>query len=325
MFAKFCIFLVLLALSQACLESCNNECKAFNGLDSCYSDCNCSPTAQEHVSESIISEYNEILGLYNCSYIFIDACTYAVDYEGCLEEAGCSEITLTTWLISQVPPYLWKAVRPSHLNSHNLVNGFERLKSCSSCAKLIGDDYWDCIDDYCNSSKVSRTSISSELVNGPQAKSFTSCDCYDKCELESESYYACIDSCEYTSNCARKNFDSFAAMKIFMTGKAGSAKIQLDEVKFSCNKACIQKYCKRDDIECFDSCVEKCPGFEGFVAKSVRLEEEGKSIEKNSYFLVVIQFGIMAVMIAVVLVGISKNKRVLETEEVSYQNIVELR
>ena len=66
-----------------------------------------------------------------------------------MEEAGCADIITAELLLRKLPPYLWKASKPGHIDfSSDFGAGIEKLVRCEDCIKEIGEDYWECVDDY---------------------------------------------------------------------------------------------------------------------------------------------------------------------------------
>ena len=330
-FLVICV-LFLACMCSSCTPNCRDLCAAFNSAPSCYLDCGCDPIPEAAVEVSITEEYISLLTSWNCSYVYINACYHAVDYQNCMSEAGCAEINTPEWLVSKVPPYLWKATKPAHLDlSSSLTAGIAKLSKCQDCIDDIGDDYWECIDDYCRSTKV-------EFKSSSPGKSITAqvvymsvidkviklCDCYEMCEtLSGDEYYACTDSCEYTSECSRRNDESFellkSVMKIQTTLSGGSGNIEslkVEKVNFVCGRSCVEQNCGSGDEGCFDRCREACPSLKGFgkIEGMLLVDESGMGVEgsgdegenNNIYGLLQIQGAILIAVIAVMMMVISK-------------------
>lgn len=221
-----------MAFNPAFSLDCSSLCYSFNAGDSCYADCGCDALAQVAVAEPLREEYWSLLKSKNCEYVYINACEYAADYDQCLKDAGCSQISSLEWLVTNVPAYLWKSVQPYSLKYQSGINSrINAVDDCSSCENYVGDRYWDCIDKYCN--RLGPLQLLNQVTPGLfveniKKDTLKSCECYDQCAGR-EDYYACIDSCEYVS-CDRKEIESFVQLKKFFNSVIGLQNNKNDKI-----------------------------------------------------------------------------------------------
>ena len=199
------IYIALLSIIGAfsCDVLCKTACDIFNAKSSCFIDCRCQPELQEKIADFLQAEYYSLLAQSGCLYILSNACDHDLEFEFCMAKAGCSNTTNLQWLTSNIPQYLWKAVRPAHIK--RTIDNTIEMDKCSDCQKKVGEKYWECIDNFCKSYDESnelplnrspeKTKITKEIIEALSNTIFHPCDCYKKCEENMDQYESCFSKC----------------------------------------------------------------------------------------------------------------------------------
>lgn len=327
----FCISSVF-----ACNLLLKRQCEMFSLSSVCLADLNCIAQQQEKKiqrSQLLGNPINlsEDYFTWNCSWAIINGCEWAVDFNHCMNEHDCALTISVANIISSVEPYKWSLIKSSSLELYSASSSQqERLVVCSNCSKMIGDDYWECISEYCKIKDSVRYKGLSNLVNQSnknpaqivilslKSKGMSSQTCYVDCLTSYFEIDECLSICDENEELSQGMEESFNNMKTLMIGKIQEQSFTKFKGGFwSCSKSCIASTCDKTKDTCYENCLDSCKNSSKNLENSI-MEVSGKSF---SYIIL----GILGFTLLTFFISAIKKKNSFPTRdtisEISYRLI----
>lgn len=310
--------LFLISLSLACDISLKLQCDMFSQTSTCLSQSNCdilpSATSQNPASKINTSILIDDYATWSCPSSKTITCedlssdqlsssdfdlksSLSVGFSQCMKSQGCLLTTTASYLISSIEPSKWSQIKPSTLElyKHSLYNQ-QSLVTCSDCGNMIGDDYWECISEYCQtksskkytdlSKSLSETNDKSPLkvvTLSLESKGLEDKGCYVKC-IKDMNGSGCLSKCMKDEEMNEDMEESFENMRALMTDQEPKGSFPGFTGGFwNYPKACIEKSCKKGQEMCYKQCLSAFN--EKLILNMQVLEDWPGFVTRNFYAL----------------------------------------
>lgn len=203
------LIIISLSLASSCTQNCKLYCAFHSPTVSCLSSCSCQLTSSNPLTA--ISQYST----WNCSYSIIDACNYSTDFDSCMKSANCAYLPSSDLVSNEIPDF--SNIKTLNLSPNPQLKA-NLLVTCSDCQIFEGDDYWECIAEYCSNFEIEGFYSQIKGRVGDQAQltvgiSFGNSFCCVSGQGNERSINQCVSQCEI------KNENDFLNMKSAETGQ----------------------------------------------------------------------------------------------------------
>ncbi|OMJ65866.1 hypothetical protein SteCoe_37499 [Stentor coeruleus] len=327
--------LFLTSLSLACDISLKLQCDMFFQTSNCLSQSNCD------ILQSTIDKNQD--SIINTSILIDDYATWScpssktitcenqssdqlstsdddlkssinLGFSQCMKSQGCFLTTSAFYLISSIEPAKWSQIKPSNLELYKYSQYNQKnLVTCSDCGNMIGDDYWECISEYCQTKSSKKYSDLSKslyestdksplkiVMKSLESKGLDSKGCYVKC-INDGSGSECLNDCMKDKEMNKDMEKSFENMRALMSDQNSKGSFPGFTGGFmNYAKACIEKNCKKGQEGCYEQCIST---FNKNIQLNIQVLENIPGFATRNYY-VLLGFLSFASCISVLFVGI---------------------
>jgi hypothetical protein len=250
----FLLIFLLQSKTFACPEYCRLKCTIQDFPSSCLSSCGCSQ--------------NTALEAWDCPGETLKLCEKASNIEKCLKKFNCKSkaLVITTENSSNKKKQL-----KNTQNFESLKEKPQRKVTCEDCEILEGDDYWECLAEYCEASIIELKKCDCKAGDLKCRKNCSNRVLPEK-DFETSQLKRCSDCSPNDLNCIKTCTYDIAKVSYFhIRGEANDDGkydevsefklnsmnfLSIQQMKLLKNDICIQKCCKKQ--LCDETCVKTC-------------------------------------------------------------------